>query len=555
MGVFSRSITHSQELSILSKAVTIVLSGNSSLVVVLEWATITDIQDAETSSDVFQHGLGKYLITEYCTNFGVPYVDALLGKCIRENAEIYRKRTAEPDIDDSEKIKDIANNVLTSICKGGDLCPTEFRYLFKCVATHAKEKFSSEYKQIVSSMFFINFVFPPLFQPEHYGCTKENTFPYDTAVALSNLLKSIFLLSQPSPKMAKYTDFIQTWQPKVKSFITKLTGTVQNPESVVAVPNCTGDSVTVALNCIHYYIYWYLQDITLTNKAENHPLIKLHRLIQAWELLSGKPDPVSEKDLRIDYVYIPKTARGTRQGFFKRKKTTVIGPVAHLTSKHQSHIKHLEDQSGIQSPLGTPKHMNEESADDSEKISGESSSAADSEYSQSLSETEEMRLQAGCISLRGHNKKGSRRSNITMTTAHQIHEKKIAAFNLKLMQSLIYRQERDNQVRQAALRLKYNYFPSLDDDLWDWHRASPRSRGSLLRDVIARREYNSSVLIHPAVETKKVKKLTKIDKKQSANALPRPESMTGSPSKPIKRVTRRSNTTDSQDSQETEKEM
>jgi len=114
------------------------------------------------------------------------------------------------------------------------------------------------------------------------------------------------------------------------------------------------------------------------------------------------------------------------------------------------------------------------------------------------------------------------------------------------MNSLIYRQERDHQVRQAALRLKYNYYPSLDDDLWDWHSASPRSRGNFLRTVIAQRDYNynTSVTLSPTVN-RKAKKITKGDKKQSSNSLNRPETAGNSPSSKqhTKRVTKRSNTT------------
>jgi len=132
-----------------------------------------------------------------------------------------------------------------------------------------------------------------------------------------------------------------------------------------------------------------------------------------------------------------------------------------------------------------------------------------------------------------------------MTTAQQLQEKKMASFNLKLMNSLIYRQERNNQVRQAALRLKYNYFPALDDDLWDWHTASPQSRGTYLRTVLTQREYNNNTtVINLSPGTKKIKKITKADKKHSNNSLPRPDSpSTQSPTKLSKRITKRSNTT------------
>jgi len=102
------------------------------------------------------------------------------------------------------------------------------------------------------------------------------------------------------------------------------------------------------------------------------------------------------------------------------------------------------------------------------------------------------------------------------------------------MRALIYKQERDNQVRQCALRLKFNYFPSLDDDLWDWQRASPTFRSSFIRGVISRREYRESP------EPKKPKKLAKTDRRPSRSSIPKSVELQ---IKQAKRTTRRSNTT------------
>jgi len=219
------------------------------------------------------------------------------------------------------------------------------------------------------------------------------------------------------------------------------------------------------------------------------------------------------KDLRLDYIY--KNSRGNRQALWKRKKTNNIpNPVAQLTAKHQSHKKYLEE-SGMLSPLSDSK-ATEESPEDSDKISsGESSSIPESEIFHLPSDTEEIRLLTSTSA--GNNIRDKKRlSNITMTTAQQIQEKRIPGINLKLMNSLIGRQQRENQVRQLALKLKFNYSPDMDDDVWDWNGSSPRHRGDYLRGVIARREY-------PNLTDKK--KVKKFEKKESIQMV-RPESST-----------------------------
>jgi len=204
-----------------------------------------------------------------------------------------------------------------------------------------------------------------------------------------------------------------------------------------------------------------------------------------------------------------------------------------LTSKHQSHLHNLEEQATPKLNVSITKQSIDESAEDSEKLSGESSSAADSEFS--LSEADEARFQKITEAVSPTQRPKKSRRSITTTTAQQIQEKKIAEFNAKLLRSLIYRQERDNQVRQSALRLKYNYFPSLDDDLWDWQRATPALRASFLRGVISRREY-----LPVAEVTKKPKKLAKADRRPSRSSIPKSVEMF---KQQAKRSTRRSNTT------------
>jgi len=103
------------------------------------------------------------------------------------------------------------------------------------------------------------------------------------------------------------------------------------------------------------------------------------------------------------------------------------------------------------------------------------------------------------------------------------------------MNSLLYRQERNNQIRQTAIRMKYNYLQSMDDDLWDWNNSSPRARGSYLRNVISRREYSNIV-------GEKVKKVKKYNKKESSSSISVLNSTATLPAKRIKR-TKRSNTT------------
>lgn len=70
-------------------------------------------------------------------------------------------------------------------------------------------------------------------------------------------------------------------------------------------------------------------------------------------------------------------------------------------------------------------------------------------------------------------------------------EKPIVDFNMRLMQSLIYRHYRDHQVRQSALYLKYVAHPSMDDNLWDWQGGQPSTRAAFMRGVVTQSEFAS----------------------------------------------------------------
>jgi len=392
ISVFSRIITHSNEMSIISRAMIIILSGTTSLLPVLEWSIKSEFDDAETPSDLFKGGLPAVLLSEYSKNFAVPFIEVTIGKCLRETSDQHKKRVLEvnpnnsPDHqENADKLRDLVDLILNTICTSADIFPVDFRLLFISLANFSKEKFPTEYYQIVASVFFQMFILPPIVDPEAYSL-KDSNLPRGTVIYLSKLLQHVVQKSTCSTYMSKFSEFVENVQPRITKFITKL---LKPPTAAMktslSIPTCTPDSTLLALSCLQYYIYWYLQDFTSDDKMLDHPFSKVQSLMQEWELSDGKPDPIDEKDLRIDYMYPPKTARGTRQGFFKRKKTNTLNLThpfgAHLTSKHQTHLQNLEESNS----KTITKQLVEESAEESDKVSGEDSSAADSEYS--LSET------------------------------------------------------------------------------------------------------------------------------------------------------------------------
>eukprot|EP01124_Arcella_intermedia_P001305 TRINITY_DN10702_c0_g1_i1.p1 TRINITY_DN10702_c0_g1~~TRINITY_DN10702_c0_g1_i1.p1 ORF type:complete len:583 (+),score=165.06 TRINITY_DN10702_c0_g1_i1:60-1808(+) len=491
------------DLSLIARSFVFVLSGTNQLTKLLEWALEKEFNEKDTADEILFEGIKSFLLSEYFKHLGSRYIEDTIGKCLSNLSDTFKKRVIEinPSLSPHEyeenttKLKELADNVLSSVYQSYPSFPSEFHHLFNCLLIQYKKKFSTEYLQYVTKYFFEVFVVLPIMNSEAYSL-KEMAIPRTTRTYLAKLLRSTASRSLPS-NMSKFTDYVEGQQPSISAFISEIL--TAQATKVVPCAVCTQDAKSVAWSCLHYYVYWNLQYLPEETQTDN-PFFKAQRVVQEWELVAGKPDHVEDKDLRVDFNFQPKTGR--RQSFFKRMKPTSNLP----KSPHHEENKILF-------------HKHQEDTEESDKFSNESSSAAESEFS--LSDADKMES--------SRTKKGGMR-NITTTTAQQLQDKKIAEFNSKLFKALIYRQERESQVRQAALKLKSTTHQSLDDDLWDWDRAYPL----ILRTSKSRPPVSSDPL--PFSPNKKLKKLGKTERRPPRKNQKSIEINT----KPLKRLSQRS---------------
>jgi len=431
---------------------------DSSLMRVLGWCLQKEAQSVgDAPSLLFSEAtLHNHILSTYCQIFGNSYVQSVLILPLQGLVKLKKQVVTEPSPEGTQKLEEVAEHIVNSICHSPDECPLPLRHLVRSVYLLATETFGDEVASKSSLFFLFNqMFFPAIVSPHHYGLACDQYHHNKIPIAVIKLIQLLLHGTIPETKLSV---FLTRCQKKITTFLIKLTLPASySMKTNVHVTQIAEDIVESQKDCLHYYLYWYKDLLKKEVTDSRSPFRQMQDILSKLELIEGKPEPID-----VPFLATINKEPHRKKGVPVVKKGSSGTKPMTMSQPHVKHLESLQNDHSI-SPTARVAYLALSEAAKIEKSSG-------TDGSDKSTDTKESSQSRGV--LRRYESSDGSLSSISSKSS------KSEDFEKRLMASLVYRQMREHQIKQSALHLQFEYFPSLDDDLWDFSRADVIERGA-----------------------------------------------------------------------------